>query len=175
MAEGESERSGDRIERGTNPISQLNLQVQSYVDISMKEIEGAQSTKNSIRAPAADKKESEAIKEKTEAAGTEQDEPSECHAKQDMLGITPGGEAEGIVQSSAAECSESNKSFEDGGVKSLPKIVLRSRVRSLATSLEEDFKLKVRCQVEGEMEIEDAEILFAPSSRRTRAEVNTSP
>ena len=82
-----------------------------------------------------------------------------------------GREAEGIVQSSAEECSESNKSFEDSGVKSLPNIVSRSRVRSLATSVEEDFKLKVSCQLEGEMEIEDAKILLAPSSRRSRVQV----
>ena len=69
---------------------------------------------------------------------------------------------------SAEECSEGNmKSDEDCGVKSLPNFVSRSRVRSV----EKDFKLKVSCQVEGEVEIKDAEIIFAPLSRRSRVQV----
>ena len=81
-------------------------------------------------------------------------------------------EPEKITQLSAEECSEGNmKSDEDCGVKSLPNFVSRSRVRSLATSVENDFKLKVNCQVEREVEIKDAEITFAPLSRRSRVQV----
>ena len=37
--------------------------------------------------------------------------------------------------------------------------------------MENDFKLKVSCQVEREVEIKDAEIIFAPLSRRSRVQV----
>ena len=57
--------------RGINPISQLNLQVQSSMDISTKEIEGTQSTKTGAEAAAADSNESKAMKEKDEAAEAE--------------------------------------------------------------------------------------------------------
>ena len=151
------------------------------MDINVKEIESAQSTKIGVKAAAANGKEKEASKKKEEVEETEKEvEPAESHAKQEMLCRQPGGEAEELwketeenVHSSAEECFEgSMKCDEDCGMNPNPNIVSRARGRSLATSLEKDFKLKVSCQVEGGVEIEDAGILLAPSSRRAGVQVN---
>ena len=136
---------------------------------------------SNVRAAAADEEVSKATKKKFKAAETEeQDESAESHAEQDMLGTKSGGAAEGIgreteemVQSSADQCSEGNmRSQEDCGVKPLPNIFSRGRMRSLVTSVEEDCLLKVCWHMEGEVEIKDADILLAPSSRRSRVQVN---
>ena len=193
MVEEGTGNGGEHGGRGTNPVSQLNLQVQRSLDISTKETGGAQKyeiaeseeivrekegiVQSSIKPVATDREENEATKEKEEAAETEQgDKHVKSHAKQYKLGTKPGGEAEGvgremeeIMLSSAEEsCEENMKNGKDCGVEPLPNIVSRARGRSL----EDDFKLKVNCQVEGEVEIEDAEILLALLSRCPKVQVN---
>ena len=93
------------------------------------------------------------------------------HARQEMPQNKPGVETEELVQSRDEERSASALARDDDCVKSLLNIVSRSRMRSLATSGEEDCKLKVSCQMEGEVELVDADILSTPSSRRCRGQV----
>ena len=168
---------GEVSGKGTNPITQFNLQKVSSDD--MEETGSAESTKTNLKAAAADE-ETEATKKKEDAAESKQREPAESHVKQDRLNTKPGGEGEGIGReteenshTSAEECSgEDVKSYEDCGVNHTANIVSRARMRSLASAVEENFKLKVSWQMEGEDQIEDADILLALLNRRSRVQVD---
>ena len=179
MAEEGAWKVGEVSGKGTNPITQLNLQKVSSDD--MEETGSAESTKTSLKAAAAEKKENGATQKQEEASESEQqDEVAESYVKQDMLNTKPGGEGEGIgremeesLQTSAEECfGEDVESYEDCGVNPTANIVSRARMRSLASAVEENFKLKVSWQMEGEDQIEDADILLALLNRRSRVQVD---
>ena len=168
--EEEGGRGAESTGRRTNPISRLKQR--SAVNIN---VEGVQTTESNVMIASEVRKEREASKKKVMESG-HQDE----YARQEMPQTKPGVgaeetgvDAEEVLQSSDQERFEGTQGKDDDCAKSLPIIVSRTRMRSSATSGEETFKFKVSCQMEGEIEIVDADILLTPSSRRSRGQVKT--
>ena len=161
------EKCGERSGTENNPI--FHLKLQSFVDIN---VEVVQTTEGTVITEADERG---ATKEKDEAVESGRlFKPPESPARQELLKSKSGGDVEEFgVETEVVVQSSDERGFDrnDDGLKSLPNIVSRARMRSLPTCGEEDYRLKVSCQMEGEVEIEDADILLAPSSRRFRGQV----
>ena len=162
------EKCGERSGTENNPI--FHLKLQSFVDIN---VEVVQTTEGTVITEADERG---ATKEKDGAAESGRlFKPPESPARQELPKSKSGGDVEEFgVETEVVVQSNDERGFDrnDDGLESLlPNIVSRARMRSLATCGEEDYRLKVSCQMEGEVEIEDADILLAPSSRRFRGQV----
>ena len=164
-------RGAENTGRETNPIS--HLKQQSGVDFNVECVETTESTFVAVED---DCKERETTKKGDEATEVSRnlEDPLEVHPSQEMRFTKPGVEAKEmaeIMQPSDEERSGSELGGDADCVKSHVNVVSRARMRSLVSSGEEDCKLKVSCQMEGEVEIVDADNLLTSSSRRTRVQV----